>query len=48
MTVIWLEAGAAVTRAGKRLAFADGRVDVDAVPVAKASAVFLVGSAGGS
>ncbi len=39
----WLEASAAVTRAGRRLAFADGRVDVGGKPVAKASAVFAVG-----
>ncbi len=38
----WLEASAAVTRAGRRLAFADGRVEVDGQPVAKASAVFAV------
>jgi uncharacterized protein (TIGR00369 family) len=39
----WLEASATVTRAGRRLAFADGRVDADGKPVAKASAVFAVG-----
>ena len=39
----WLEASATVTRVGRRLAFADGRIDVDAKPVAKASAVFAVG-----
>jgi uncharacterized protein (TIGR00369 family) len=38
----WLEASATVTRAGRRLAFADGRVDVAGKPVAKASAVFAV------
>jgi uncharacterized protein (TIGR00369 family) len=38
----WLEASATVTRAGRRLAFADGRVDVAGRPVAKASAVFAV------
>jgi uncharacterized protein (TIGR00369 family) len=38
----WLEASAAVTRVGRRLAFADGRVDVAGKPVAKASAVFAV------
>jgi uncharacterized protein (TIGR00369 family) len=36
----WLEASATVTRAGRRLAFADGRVEVAGKPVAKASAVF--------
>jgi uncharacterized protein (TIGR00369 family) len=36
----WLEATATVTRAGRRLAFADGRVEVAGKPVAKASAVF--------
>ena len=39
----WLEASATVTRVGRRLAFADGRVDADGKPVAKASAVFAVG-----
>ena len=39
----WLEASATVTRAGRRLAFADGRVDAEGKPVAKASAVFAVG-----
>jgi acyl-coenzyme A thioesterase 13 len=38
----WLEASATVTRAGRRLAFADGRIDVEGKPVAKASAVFAV------
>lgn len=38
----WLEASASVTRAGRRLAFADGRVEVEGKPVAKASAVFAV------
>ena len=38
----WLEASATVTRAGRRLAFADGRVEVAGQPVAKASAVFAV------
>lgn len=38
----WLEASATVTRVGRRLAFADGRVDADAKTVAKASAVFAV------
>jgi acyl-coenzyme A thioesterase 13 len=38
----WLEASATVTRAGRRLAFADGRVEVAGRPVAKASAVFAV------
>ena len=38
----WLEASATVTRAGRRLAFADGRVDVAGRPVAKASSVFAV------
>jgi acyl-coenzyme A thioesterase 13 len=38
----WLEASATVTRAGRRLAFADGRVEVAGKPVAKASAVFAV------
>jgi acyl-coenzyme A thioesterase 13 len=39
----WLEASATVTRVGRRLAFADGRVDAGGTPVAKASAVFAVG-----
>jgi acyl-coenzyme A thioesterase 13 len=39
----WLEASAAVTRVGRRLAFADGRVDAEGKHVAKASAVFAVG-----
>ena len=39
----WLEASAAVTRVGRRLAFADGRVDAEGKPVAKASGVFAVG-----
>ena len=39
----WLEASAEVTRAGRRLAFADGRVDAEGKPVAKASGVFAVG-----
>ena len=39
----WLEASAAVTRVGRRLAFADGRVDAEGKPAAKASAVFAVG-----
>jgi uncharacterized protein (TIGR00369 family) len=39
----WLEASAAVTRVGRRLAFADGRVDAAGKHVAKASAVFAVG-----
>lgn len=38
----WLEASATVTRAGRRLAFADGRVEVVGKAVAKASAVFAV------
>ena len=38
----WLEASATVTRAGRRLAFADGRVEAAGEPVAKASAVFAV------
>jgi uncharacterized protein (TIGR00369 family) len=38
----WLEASATVTRAGRRLAFADGRVEVVGETVAKASAVFAV------
>jgi acyl-coenzyme A thioesterase 13 len=38
----WLEASATVTRAGRQLAFADGRVEVAGQPVAKASAVFAV------
>jgi acyl-coenzyme A thioesterase 13 len=38
----WLEASATVMRVGRRLAFADGRVDVAGKPVAKASAVFAV------
>lgn len=38
----WLEASATVARVGRRLAFADGRVEVDGKPVAKASAVFTV------
>ncbi len=38
----WLEASATVTRAGRRLAFADGRVEVVGKPVAKASVVFAV------
>ena len=38
----WLEASATVTRAGRRLAFADGMVEVAGKPVAKASAVFAV------
>ncbi len=38
----WLEASATVTRAGRRLAFADGRVEAAGKPVAKASAVFAV------
>ena len=39
----WLEASAAVTRVGRRLAFADGRVDAEGKPAAKASGVFAVG-----
>ena len=39
----WLQASATVTRVGRRLAFADGRVDADGKPVAKASAIFAVG-----
>jgi uncharacterized protein (TIGR00369 family) len=39
----WLEASATVTRVGRRLAFADGLVEADGKPVAKASAVFAVG-----
>ena len=38
----WLEASATVTRTGRRLAFADGRVEAAGKPVAKASAVFAV------
>ena len=38
----WLEASTTVTRVGRRLAFADGRVDAAGKPVAKASAVFAV------
>jgi len=38
----WLEASATVTHAGRRLAFADGRVEAAGKPVAKASAVFAV------
>jgi uncharacterized protein (TIGR00369 family) len=38
----WLEASATVTRAGRRLAFADGLIEVAGKPVAKASAVFAV------
>lgn len=38
----WLQASATVTRAGRRLAFADGRVEVAGRHVAKASAVFAV------
>ena len=38
----WLEASARVARAGRRLAFADGMVEADGTPVAKASAVFAV------
>jgi acyl-coenzyme A thioesterase 13 len=41
----WLEASATVTRAGRRLAFADGRVEAAGKPVAKASAVFAVAEA---
>ena len=37
------EASATVTRVGRRLAFADGQVDADGKPVAKASAIFAVG-----
>jgi acyl-coenzyme A thioesterase 13 len=44
----WLEASAEVTRAGRRLAFADGRVEVAGKPVAKASAVFAVHTTGGT
>jgi acyl-coenzyme A thioesterase 13 len=40
----WLEASATVTRAGTRVAFADARVEVNGAAVAKASAVFVVGS----
>ncbi len=38
----WLEASATVTRAGRRLAFADGRIEIAGKPVAKASAVFAI------
>jgi acyl-coenzyme A thioesterase 13 len=38
----WLTASARVTRVGRKLAFADGLVEVDGKPVAKASAVFAV------
>jgi len=38
----WLEASASVTRVGRRLAFADGKVDAGGKPVAKASAVFAI------
>jgi uncharacterized protein (TIGR00369 family) len=38
----WLEASAAVTRVGRRLAFADGKVDAAGKTVAKASAIFAV------
>ena len=38
----WLEASATVTHTGRRLAFADGRVEVAGKPIAKASAVFAV------
>ena len=44
----WLEASATVTRAGARLGFADGRVDVGAATVAKASAVFVVAAPKGA
>jgi uncharacterized protein (TIGR00369 family) len=40
----WLEASATVTRVGRRLAFADGKVHAAGKPVAKASAVFAVSS----
>jgi uncharacterized protein (TIGR00369 family) len=40
----WLEATATVARAGGVLAFADGRIDVDGRPIAKASAVFRLAS----
>ena len=39
----WLEASATVTRVGRRLAFAHGRVEVAGKPVATASSVFVVG-----
>jgi uncharacterized protein (TIGR00369 family) len=39
----WLEASATVTRVGRRLAFAHGRVEVAGKPVATASSVFAVG-----
>jgi uncharacterized protein (TIGR00369 family) len=39
----WLEASATVARAGRRLAFADGKVEVAGKTVAKASAIFAVG-----
>jgi acyl-coenzyme A thioesterase 13 len=38
----WLEASATVTRAGRRLAFADGLIEAAGRAVAKASAVFAV------
>jgi acyl-coenzyme A thioesterase 13 len=38
----WLAASARVTRVGRKLAFADGLVEADGKPVAKASAVFAV------
>jgi len=39
----WLEASATVTRVGRRLAFAHGRVEAEDKPVATASGVFAVG-----
>ncbi|HET9140835.1 PaaI family thioesterase [Actinophytocola sp.] len=39
----WLTATATVTRAGRRLAFASGRVEAADRPVATAGAVFAVG-----
>jgi acyl-coenzyme A thioesterase 13 len=39
----WLEASATVTRVGRRLAFAHGRVEAAGKPVATASGVFVVG-----
>jgi uncharacterized protein (TIGR00369 family) len=39
----WLEASATVTRVGRRLAFAHGRVEAQGKPVATANGVFAVG-----
>jgi acyl-coenzyme A thioesterase 13 len=38
----WMDASATVTRVGRRIAFAGGKVEVEGTTVAKASAVFAV------